>query len=123
MLERSSSSSKVSYPVLESTQHHLASVAELPSLARGFSLLGDPTRLKILLSLAHAKELCVSDLADILKMETSAISHQLRKLRDGDLVTTNREGLTIYYRLNTVAVRETLAIGRALLVEAAEAGR
>ena len=123
MLERSSSSSKVSYPVLESTQHHLASVAEFPSLARGFSLLGDPTRLKILMSLAHAKELCVSDLADILKMETSAISHQLRKLRDGDLVTTNREGLTIYYRLNTVAVRETLAIVRALLVEAAEAGR
>ena len=123
MLERSSSSSKVSYPVLESTQHHLASVAEFPSLARGFSLLGDPTRLKILMSLAHAKELCVSDLADILKMETSAISHQLRKLRDGDLVTTNREGLTIYYRLNTPAIRETLATARALLVESAEEWR
>ena len=41
MLERSSSSSKVSYPVLESTQHHLESLAALPSLARVFSLLGE----------------------------------------------------------------------------------
>ena len=123
MLERSSSRSKVSYPVLESTQHHLASLTALSSLARGFSLLGDPTRLKILLSLAHAKELCVSDLADIVRMETSAISHQLRKLRDGGLVTTHREGLTIYYLLNIPVLRETLATARALLVEAAEGGR
>ncbi len=123
MLERSSSRSKVSYPVLESTQHHLASLTALSSLARGFSLLGDPTRLKVLLSLAHAKELCVSDLADIVGMETSAISHQLRKLRDGGLVTTHREGLTIYYLLNVPVLRDTLATARSLLVEAAEAGR
>ncbi len=123
MLERSSSSSKVSYLVLESTQHRLASLTELSSLARGFSLLGDPTRLKILLSLAHAKELCVSDLADIVRMETSAISHQLRKLRDGGLVTTHREGLTIYYLLNIPVLRDTMATARSLLVEATEAGK
>ena len=120
MINRSSKRSKVHLPVLESTQRHLASLKDLASRAGCFSLLGDPTRLKILLSLAHAKELCVYDLADILGMETSAVSHQLRKLKDGGLVTNRREGSTIYYYLEPETVREVLAYARSLLLEGKE---
>ncbi|MCK4577516.1 MAG: winged helix-turn-helix transcriptional regulator [Candidatus Marinimicrobia bacterium] len=116
MIDRSCVRSKVNYPVLESAQHHLESLKDTPVLAHSFGLLGDPTRLKILLSLAHAKELCVCDMADILEMETSAISHQLRKLRDGGLVTNQREGSTIYYQLASDALREHLATARSLLL-------
>jgi DNA-binding transcriptional ArsR family regulator len=116
MIERSAVRSKVSLSALEGTQRHLESLAELPMMVNVHRLLGDPTRLKILLSLGHAKELCVSDLADILEMDTSAISHQLRKLKDGGLVATNREGPTIYYHLESEVVREALAMARSLLV-------
>ena len=120
MLERSSSQSKVNYQVLESTQHYLGALTEIPGLARTYSLLGDPTRLRIVLSLAHTGELSVSDLADILEMDTSAISHQLRKLYDGGLVDKKREGPSVYYRLQVPAMREALATARALLVEASD---
>ncbi len=115
MIERSCVRSRVSLPALEATQRKLGALREMDTLSRGFSLLGDPTRIKILLSLANAGELCVCDLADILKMETSAISHQLRKLRDGNLVSNEREGPTIYYRLATDTIRDLLITGRALL--------
>lgn len=120
MIDRSCVRSKINLPVLEGTQRRLAALDKLPDLARNLSLLGDPTRLRILVSLAHARELCVCDLADILGMETSAISHQLRKLRDGGLVTNYREGPTIYYRLDSEAIREPLAVTRSLLLEGRE---
>ena len=116
MIERSATRSKVHLTVLEGTQRHLESLDELPQMANVHRLLGDPTRLKILLSLSHAKELCVYDLADILGMDNSAISHQLRKLKDGGLVRSHREGATIYYRLESEVVREELATARSLLV-------
>ena len=64
------------------------------------SILSNPTRLKILDCLSKTNELCVCDLADILKMDVSAISHQLRKLKDRGFVNKRRDGLTIYYRLS-----------------------
>ena len=117
MIDRSCISSKISLPVLESTQRHLESLSEVKLLVRSFALLGDPTRMKILLALAHAGELCVCDLADILGMETSAVSHQLRKLKDGDLVENQREGSIIYYHLIPGIFRELFVTGRALLSE------
>ncbi len=117
MIDRSCPSSKVSLPVLESTQHHLESLSELKPMSRSFALLGDPTRMKLLTALAHAGELCVCDLADILSMETSAISHQLRKLKDGGLVENERVGSNIYYRLEPNVFRELFVTGRALLSE------
>ena len=120
MIDRTCARSKVNLPLLESTQRHLASLEGLPFRAKTFSLLGDPTRLRILLSLAYARELCVCDLADILVMETSAISHQLRKLRDGGMVASDREGPTIYYRLEPDLLRDVLAYARSQLLERAE---
>ena len=63
-------------------------------------VFSNPTRLKILDSLSKTDELCVCDLADILDMDVSAISHQLRKLKDRGFVAKRRDGLTIYYRLS-----------------------
>ena len=117
MIERSCVRSEINLPVLENTQRHIGFVADLAVLAQRISLLGDPTRLKILASLAYAQELCVCDLADILQMETSSISHQLRKLRDGGLVANRRSGALIYYSLKPVEIQDVLEDARELLLE------
>ncbi len=63
-----------------------------------FKVFGDPTRIRILYALT-AGELCVQDIADKLSMTQSAISHQLRILKQSALVKFRREGKTIYYSL------------------------
>jgi DNA-binding transcriptional ArsR family regulator len=63
-----------------------------------FKVLGDPTRIRILYALKD-EELCVCDLSFILKMSQSAISHQLKSLRDADLVRNKKEGKVVFYRL------------------------
>ncbi|MDO4321463.1 MAG: metalloregulator ArsR/SmtB family transcription factor [Lachnospiraceae bacterium] len=67
-------------------------------VAELFKIFGDPTRVRILHTLFH-KELCVQDIADTLEMSQSAISHQLRILKQSALVKFRREGKTIYYSL------------------------
>ena len=116
MIERSATRSRVSLPVLESAQRQLQSLKQSGDLARRFSLLGDPTRLNILIALASTREFCVFDLADILEMESSAISHQLRKLLDGGLVKRQRAGTTIYYRIESEQLRDLVATSRSLLL-------
>lgn len=66
-------------------------------LAETFKALGDPTRIRILYNLSK-RELCVCDLAEILGMTQSAVSHQLRYLKTLRLVTNRRDGNTICYR-------------------------
>lgn len=61
--------------------------------------IADPTRMRILASLRAAEELCVCDLAAVLKMSESAISHQLRLLRQTHLVGSRKEGRQVFYRL------------------------
>ena len=68
-------------------------------VSRLFSALSDPTRLKILHALNVTKELCVCDLAAIAELSVSAVSHQLRLLRDRDLVHARRDGRMVYYSL------------------------
>jgi len=68
-------------------------------VSRLFSALSDPTRLKILHALTITKELCVCDLAAIAELSVSAVSHQLRLLRDRDLVHARRDGRMVYYSL------------------------
>ena len=69
---------------------------ELQDLAEFFKVFGDSTRLKIMLALL-CKEMCVYDISAILGMSQSAISHQLRILKQMDLVKNRREGKTIFY--------------------------
>ena len=68
-------------------------------VSRLFSALSDPTRLKILHALTITKELCVCDLAALAELSVSAVSHQLRLLRDRDLVHARRDGRMVYYSL------------------------
>lgn len=68
-------------------------------IAEIFKALGDPTRVKIIYFLL-SKELCVHDLGARIGMEQSAVSHQLRYLRDLHIVKRRKEGKTVYYSLD-----------------------
>lgn len=72
----------------------------LTSVSEVLNLAGNTVRLKILFLLQKEKRLCVCDLSDILKMNVSAISQHLRKLKDRDLIFATKEAQTIFYALN-----------------------
>lgn len=75
-----------------------------------FKIFGDTTRLRILLVL-QGQELCVLDIAQELDMTQSAISHQLRILKQSRLVKSRREGKSVYYSLDDDHVSSILSIG------------
>lgn len=83
---------------------------EHEKLANLFKAMGDPTRLKILLALMRG-EMCVCDLAAFLGISESAVSHQLRMLRQLYLVANRREGPVLYYRLNDGHISRILDVG------------
>lgn len=72
---------------------------EVADLAETFHALGDPTRVRILDALSHG-ELCVCDLAALVRMSESAVSHQLRVLRNLRIVKPRREGRMVFYALD-----------------------
>ena len=76
-------------------------------LALIFKVLGDPTRLKILFAL-QAGEMCVCDLAAYLKLSESAVSHQLRRLRELSLVKNRRQGQILFYALDDYHIAHLL---------------
>ena len=82
----------------------------LYDLAELFKLFGDSTRIKLLYILLEG-ELCVLDLARLLGVSQSAVSHQLRVLKAGKLVRFRREGKTLYYSLADDHVRGILSQG------------
>ena len=84
---------------------------ELYDLAELFKVFGDYTRIRILFVLFEA-EVCVCDLAEALHMTQSAISHQLRILKQNKLVNSRREGKSIFYSLADGHVRTIIAQGR-----------
>lgn len=84
---------------------------ELYDLAELFKVFGDSTRIRILFVLFEA-EVCVCDLAEVLHMTQSAISHQLRILKQNKLVNSRREGKSIFYSLADGHVRTIIAQGR-----------
>ena len=84
---------------------------ELYDLAELFKVFGDSTRIRILFVLSAA-EVCVCDLAKVLNMTQSAISHQLRILKQNKLVRSRREGKSIFYSLADGHVSTIIAQGR-----------
>jgi len=68
-------------------------------LANGLAMVGNSVRLKILYLLSEEERLCVCDLSDILGMNVSAISQHLRKMKDRNLIETERQAQTIFYSL------------------------
>lgn len=84
---------------------------ELYDLAELFKVFGDSTRIRILFVLFEA-EVCVCDLAEVLHMTQSAISHQLKILKQSKLVKSRREGKSIFYSLADEHVRTIIAQGQ-----------
>jgi ArsR family transcriptional regulator len=89
---------------------------ELFDMAELFKVFGDSTRIKILCALAGS-ELCVCDIAEVLDMSQSAISHQLRTLKQAKLVKNRRDGKTIYYSLADDHVLTILGMAKEHLEE------
>ncbi|WP_295212851.1 metalloregulator ArsR/SmtB family transcription factor [Ruminococcus sp.] len=83
---------------------------EVYDVAELFKVLGDQTRVKILFTLIK-DEMCVCDIADLLEMSQSAISHQLRVLKQARLVKYRREGKTVYYSVSDEHVAIILNMG------------
>lgn len=83
---------------------------ELLDLAEFFKVFGDSTRIKILYVLSQS-EMCVCDIANLLQMGQSAISHQLRVLKQMRLVKFRRDGKTVFYSLADSHIETILAQG------------
>ncbi len=84
---------------VESVRKSMKGERAFNEIAETFKLLGDPTRTKILFALSR-EELCVCDLANLLGLSASAVSHQLRLLRSVKVVKFRKEGKMVYYSLD-----------------------
>ena len=80
-------------------------------LSELFKVFGDSTRIRILYALYEA-EVCVCDLAEVLKMSQSVVSHQLKSLKTARLVKSRREGKQVFYSLSDDHVATIIAMGR-----------
>lgn len=94
---------------IDAAQKTAMTVRENQQLAMLFKTLGDPTRLRIIWALQYG-EMCVCDLAVFLGVSESAVSHQLRLLRQLHLVTKRREGPVLYYSLENEHVSKVILL-------------
>lgn len=99
----------VNEALVEQTLAAMPEEALLRRVAEFYSILGDPTRCKLLFALLH-RELCVCDLANVLSMTKSSISHQLAKLRAAGVVKCRRCGKAVYYSLDDDHVQDIFQI-------------
>jgi ArsR family transcriptional regulator, lead/cadmium/zinc/bismuth-responsive transcriptional repressor len=94
---------------VDAARRDLLPEQELYSMAALFKSMADPSRLKIIRALDKG-EMCVCDLAALVDCSESAVSHQLRLLRQMELVSNRRQGQVLYYRLNDDHVHALIAI-------------
>ena len=87
----------------------LPSTTTFENLAKLFKLIGDPTRCRILFALDN-EEMCMCDIANVLKMTESAVSHQLRLLRQSQIVKTRKSGKEVYYTLDDEHIQKLFEI-------------
>lgn len=111
--------SNCTIPALQ--ERKLISSAESLDLADLFQVLANDTRLRLLHALAREDELCVSEIAEKLKMKPQAVSNQLQRLVDRKILDTRREGNRIYYRVVDPCVPQLLELGLCLIEETKEA--
>ncbi len=96
--------------LVEAAKKRMPDENELYDLADFFKVLGDSTRAKIIWALDES-EMCVCDLAVLLNMTKSAISHQLSSLKQADLVKYRKEGKVVFYSLADNHIREIFEKG------------
>lgn len=97
--------------IVQAVHEKMPEEEELYDLAELFKVFGDSTRIRILFVL-FASEMCVCDLAETLNMKQSAISHQLKILKQAKLVNGRREGKLVFYSLADEHVRTIIDQGR-----------
>ena len=102
--------------IVEKVMKQMPEEEILYDLAELFKIFGDSTRIKILYVLFES-EMCVCDIAQLLNLSQSAVSHQLRALKQSKLVKYRREGKNIYYSLDDDHVAQTIALARSHLAE------
>lgn len=102
--------------IIEEVSQKMHSDEVLYDLGDFFKLLGDSTRIKILTALSHS-EMCVCDIANLLGMTQSAISHQLRVLKQGRLVKHKKIGKVVYYSLDDDHVKHIVEQGLTHILE------
>ncbi|MBQ3593423.1 MAG: helix-turn-helix transcriptional regulator [Clostridia bacterium] len=102
--------------ILEKVRNELPTDELICDLADLYKVFGDTTRMKILFALLES-EMCVCAIAELLSMNQSAISHQLKVLKNANLVGNRREGKTIYYFLADDHVKTIIAQGFEHLIE------
>ncbi|WP_312701380.1 metalloregulator ArsR/SmtB family transcription factor [Sedimentibacter sp.] len=96
--------------VVEEVRNRMPDEDELYDLADFFKVLGDSTRVRIIWALDE-HEMCVCDIAVLLNMTKSAISHQLKSLRQANLVKFRKEGKVVYYSLHDDHVKAIFETG------------
>jgi ArsR family transcriptional regulator, lead/cadmium/zinc/bismuth-responsive transcriptional repressor len=102
--------------VVRAVQNRMPDEENLLDLADLFKVFGDSTRVKILCALFES-EMCVCDIAALLEMTKSAISHQLRILKESNLIKNRRDGKVVYYSLNDDHVKNIFDQGLAHVSE------
>lgn len=96
--------------IIKNLLNHMPKEDDLYDLAELFKVFGDSTRIRILFAL-FKEELCVCDLAEVLSMTQSAISHQLKILKQAKLVKSKRDGKQVFYSLSDNHVSTIIAMG------------
>jgi DNA-binding transcriptional ArsR family regulator len=92
------------------SRERLIPPGEVSRVTELFRLLGDPTRVQILYALSEAGELCVCDIAAVVDMTETSVSHALRLLRAAGIVRNRRSGRMVYYSLDDAHVRLLLDV-------------
>ena len=96
--------------VVEDVKSKMLDNEFITEISTFFKILGDNTRVKILFALDH-NEMCVCDIANVLGMSKSSISHQLGALRKSGIVKCRKEGKEVYYMLDDEHVKKVFEIG------------
>ena len=96
--------------ILDDLDCYLPDKNATKKIARFFALFSDPSRVRLLSALAIAP-LCVSDISAVLKMNQTTVSHQLRILWDMDVVSCEREGKILKYKISNPKINEILLVG------------
>ena len=108
MLENHCDCKPKNIELVKQVKDNMPAFDDIMDLSDFFKIMGDSTRLQLLMSLQQS-EMCVSDLANVLNMTKSAVSHQLKTLRVSKLIKSRKEGKTVIYSLDDAHVHEVLA--------------
>jgi len=113
---------KVGIECLQKIQNNIPSNNEIYNLSELFKVLGDSTRIKIIYTI-YKKELCVHDIANVVNMSHSSVSHQLKNLKQARLVKSRKEGKEVYYTLNDEHIEKIFKLALEHIEEEIKNGR